>query len=361
VFTLFGYAQPEMWAALLERDGVLSLQWAWIARSTAGWRMAMSDTFDDLPLFSSLTRGTEKTLETADKVRPDSSLSAAVNAWGEHLEEAGRSIHTVKAFTADLRLLGKFIGSGQDIDAIGTYDIKNFLEWMTTTRGVPCSPKTYSRRVTSIKAFFRWLTEIGVLPEDPATSIPQQSVLSPLPQVLNPEEVEAVLSTADAMRSGKRPDARSYALLSLLLHTGIKKSECLAIHLNHIDLISPDGPTLFVRYGQVSKRYRERRIPLDAGWVPAYREYMKQYSPRERLFPYSPRRLEYLLEEIGEDASLDKHLSFNMCRWTSALIDYRSGMDKNKVRQKLGISKIQWREVGNKLDRLAVQMEAEGY
>jgi integrase/recombinase XerD len=186
-------------------------------------------------------------------------------------------------------------------------------------------------------------------------------VLSPLPEVLNPDEISAVLDAADALRTGKRTDARSYTLLSLLLHTGIKKSECLAIHLNHIDLVSPDGPLLFVRYGDVRKRYRERRIPLDADWVSAYREYMAQFSPRERLFPYSPRRLEYLLEDIGNAAGLEKHLSFNMCRWTSALIDYRSGVDKNKIRQKLGISKIQWREVGNKLDRLATQMAAEGW
>lgn len=321
----------------------------------------MSESFEDLPLFSNLTRGVDTRAETTEIVRPDSSLSAAVNAWGEHLEDNGRSIHTVKAFTADLRLLGKFIGSGQDIDAIGTHDIKNFLDWMVNSRGVPCSPKTYSRRVTSIKSFFRWLKEIGVLAEDPATAIPQQTVLSPLPDVLNPEEVRAVLDAADSLRGGKRPDARSYTLVSLLLHTGIKKSECLAIHLNHIDLVSLEGPVLFVRYGDVRKRYRERRIQLDTDWVPAYREYMSQFSPRERLFPYSPRRLEYLLEDVGKLAEIDKHLSFNMCRWTAALSDYRSGMDKNKIRQKLGISKIQWREIGNKLDRLATKMEAEGW
>ncbi|MCK5645657.1 MAG: tyrosine-type recombinase/integrase [Anaerolineales bacterium] len=321
----------------------------------------MTNGMEELPLFSHLAREIDPTVEPSDIVRPDSSLSAAVNAWGEHLEEIGRSIHTVKAFTADLRLLGKFIGSGQDIDSIGTHDIKNFLEWMVNTRGVPCSPKTYSRRVTSIKAFFRWLSDNGVLPEDPATAIPQQTVLSPLPEVLNPAEVEAVLAAAGSMRSGKRPDARAYTLLSLLLQTAIKKNECLTIHLNHIDLVSPEGPMLFVRYSDVRKRYRERRIPLGSDWVQAYREYVRQISPRERLFPYSPRRLEYLLEDIGKAAELEKHLSFNMCRWTSSLMDYRSGVDKNKIRQKLGISKIQWREVGNKLDRLAAQMEAEGW
>jgi site-specific recombinase XerD len=318
----------------------------------------MSDATDELPLFSTIPGDTDVRRETQDRIRPDSSLSAAITAWGESLEHAGSSIHTVKAFTADLRLMAKYVGSGQDLNAIGTHDIKNFLDWMLNKRGVPCSPKTYARRVTSIKAFFRWLVENNILLEDHAAAIPQQTVLSPLPEVLSAEEVDAVLAEAVAMRSGEKPDARPYTLLSLLLQTGIKKSECLAIHLNHIDLYAPDGPILFIRYGDVRKRYRERKIALEPEWITSYREYLAQFSPRDLLFPYSPRRLEYMLEDIGKAANLDKHLSFNMCRWTSALMDYQAGMDKNKIRQKLGISKIQWREVGNKLDRLAVQAES---
>lgn len=313
----------------------------------------MSESRDELPLFSSSPR--ESTLAEGP-VRPDSSLSAAIQAWGEDLEDSGSSIHTVKAFTGDLRLLGQFMGAGHSINAIGTHDLKNFLDWMLNRRGVPCSPKTYSRRVTSLKAFFRWLTQSGVLVEDPAEAVPQQTVLSPLPDVLTSEERLRVLSAAEAMRSGDPPDPRPYALVSLLLHTGIKKGECLAIHLNHVDLKAPDGPILWIRYGDVDKRYRERKLPLDASWIPAYREYLDQYSPEERLFPYSPRLLEYLLEDVGEAAELDKHLSFNMCRWTAALTDYKAGMDKDNLRQKLGISKIQWREVGMKLERLAAKV-----
>jgi site-specific recombinase XerD len=318
----------------------------------------MTDGSDDLPLFSTKSGDVPSTRKPQDRLRPDSSLSAAINAWGESLEDAGSSIHTVKAFTADLRLMAKYVGAGQDLNAIGTHDLKNFLDWMLNKRGVSCSPKTYARRVTSIKAFFRWLLETNILLEDPAAAVPQQTVLSPLPEVLTPEEVDAVLAEADAMRSGKKPDPRHYTLLSLLLQTGIKKSECLTIHLNHIDLHAPDGPVLFIRYGDVRKRYRERKLTLDPEWITSYREYISQFSPRDLLFPYSPRRLEYMLEDIGAAANLDKHLSFNMCRWTSALMDYMAGIDKNKIRQKLGLSKIQWREIGNKLDRLAVQMEA---
>ncbi len=42
-----------------------------------------------------------------------------------------------------------------------------------------------------------------------------------------------------------------------------------------------------------------------------------------------------------------------MCRWTSAVQDWQAGMDQNKIRQKLGISEVQWREVSRKLHTLS--------
>jgi len=310
---------------------------------------------DDLPLFTRANAAAAPTVGRSTRLRADVSLSAALHAWEEALQKEDRSPHTVKAFAGDLRLLGKFLGAGVALNEIGTHDLKNFLEWMLHRRGVPCSPKTYARRITSIKAFFRWLVETGVLSEDPAANVAQQSVLSPLSEVLTPDEMDAVLHRAESHRRGARPDARQYTLLSLLLQTGIKKSECLALYLHHIDLSAAGGPVLFVRYPDVRKRYRERRLPLSQTWVAAYREYLAQYAPRDRVFPYSPRRLEYLLEEIGQASGLEKHLSFNICRWTAALTDLRAGKDKDYIRQKLGLSKIQWREVGTKLDRLAAK------
>ena len=42
-----------------------------------------------------------------------------------------------------------------------------------------------------------------------------------------------------------------------------------------------------------------------------------------------------------------------MRRWTCALNDYQTGVDPNKIRQKLGVSEIQFREIRIKLHRLA--------
>jgi integrase/recombinase XerD len=286
-------------------------------------------------------------------------LIPAINAWKIYLDDQGRSIHTIKAFSGDLFLLASYLPPDQKLGAITTGDLNNFLGWLQEGRGVPCSPKTLARRITSIKSFFRWLLKYGSIVIDPAEKVVQKSVISPLPKVLSPGEVQAVLETADRPRHTAKPDARPYALVKLLLDTAIKKGECLALTTNHIDLDTPKGPILFVRYTSTQYRYKERKIPLSDDWLEAYGEYTSQYDLSESLFPWSPRRLEYILEDIGKEAGLDKQLSFLMCRWTSALTDLTNGVEPNKIRQKLGISEIQWREVRMKLRRLAGMEEEQ--
>ena len=280
------------------------------------------------------------------------SLLPALNAWEAYLYDQGRSPNTVKAFLSDVRLLTRFLAADHTLGAVTTDDLNRFFGWMEKQRGVPCSPKTLARRITSTKSFFRWLHKYGVLLIDPAEKVLQRSAISPLPQTLTEEEYDAVLLAADRHRRDHKPDARPYVLLSLLLATGIKKSECLGIHLNHIDLDASHGPQVFVRYASAANRYKERKLALADDWIPAYEEYVSQYQPIDQLFPWSPRRLEYLLEDTGEEAGLTKHLSFDICRWTSALRDYQSGNDADSVRQKLGVSKIQWREIQIKLRQL---------
>ena len=282
-------------------------------------------------------------------------LNPAIQAWDSYLYDKGSSPYTVKAFTSDVRLLTQFFPPDKSIGAVTTNDLNRFFEWMEKEREAPCSPKTLARRVTSVKSFYRWLTQYGVLVVDPAEKVVQHSVISPLPQVLNEDEVNDVLIAADRHRRAEEPDARPFTLLSMLLITGIKKSELLGIHLNHVDLDTPNGPQVFIRYSSPANRYKERKILLTEDWLPPYQEYMAQYQPADRLFPWSPRNLEYVLEDIGDEAGLSKHLSFDMCRWTCALRDYHSGLEPEKIRIKLGISKIQWREIGMKLKQLSEQ------
>jgi len=297
-------------------------------------------------------------ISPAAHISSTTALLPAVRAWELYLNDQSRSPYTVKAFVGDLQLLASHLPPDRTVGSITTKDLNQFLQWMQNGRGIPCSPKSLARRITSIKAFFRWLVQSGRIVADPAEKVLQQSVMSPLPIILTPEEEQRVLEVAMKYRTAQKPDARPYTLLLLLLTTGIKKGECLTLNLNHIDLESPSGPILFIRYATPRSRYKERKIDLTGEWVESYREYLNQYNPRDTIFPWSPRRLEYLLEDLGEEAGLEKHLSFDMCRWTSVLDDWRSGIEHDQIRQKMGISKIQWREINFKLRRLSGEVAA---
>jgi len=284
-------------------------------------------------------------------------LTSAINSWEAYLADKGRSPNTIKAFLSDVRLLTTFLPEDITLGKITTKDLNRYFEWMEKERDVPCSPKTLARRITATKSLFRWLHQYGVLVVDPAEKVAQRSAISPIPTVLTPKEVDDVLLAADRLRRGTKPDARSYTLVYLLLTTGIKKSETLGINLEHLELDSPNGPQVFIKYASPANRYKERKLTLPEDWIPAFEEYRAQYQPEEKLFPWSQRRLEYLLEDVGNEAGLTKHLSFDMCRWTCALTDFHAGMEPDQIRQKLGVSKIQWRELFNKLKQLAGSKE----
>jgi len=289
------------------------------------------------------------------RVTSDTPLNVAIQAWKLYLADKDRSPYTIKAFVSDLNLLASYLPPDYTVGIISTNEINLFLEWLQKGRGKPCSPKTLARRITSIKSFFRWLHGNAVIISNPSEKVIQHSVISPLPTVLTLEEEAKVIDAANQYRHQAKSDPRPYTLLTLLLLTGVKKGECLGINLNHLDLESPTGEGIYIRYANPNYRYKERKINLNEDWVQSYKEYIQQYKITDQLFPWSPRRLEYILEDIGKKAEIEKHLSFDMCRWTSVLRDWQNGLEPEKIRIKLGVSKIQFRELKIKLQRLAHQ------
>jgi len=307
-----------------------------------------------------MTEQEKKTVEarTPPPFSSQASLKAATGGFTEHMEREGFSEHTVKAFLSDLNILSQFVGPGRAINTIGTKDLDNFLEWLQTGRGVPCNDKSLARRLTTLKVFFSWLNEVGVLGTDPAAPIVHQPVSTPLPKILTEEEIQRTQSLTQALRhpaSGGRSDARPHLLLTLLLQTGIKKGECMNIVLNHLDLANPQAPAVWIRYNNPRYRHKERMLKLPTEWPEALEEYKDQYEIQDALFPCTARNLEYVLADVATAADLPNGLSFEMLRWTSAVRDYKSGMSADRLRQKMGLSKASWRETKIKLSKLAAQ------
>jgi integrase/recombinase XerD len=141
----------------------------------------------------------------------------------------------------------------------------------------------------------------------------------------------------------------------LLLTTGIKKSEAMAVRLGDVDLSHPDQPFVFIRYDDPRRWHKERKLRLPLDFAETYQRYLAQYQPRERIFECTPRNLEYVLSDVARLAGLDGKVSFEVLRWTSAVRDASSGMREETLRLKLGLSTITWQEAGGKIKRLAAR------
>jgi integrase/recombinase XerD len=285
-----------------------------------------------------------------DKTSP---LSAATERFRQHMQQQEFAENTVKSFLFDLGILARYLKADPPIGQISTPDLEKFLYWLQHERGKPCSSKSYARRLTTLKVFFAWLAGLGVLPADPAAPLAHKPASAPLPRILDDEQVEQVLAVTRQLAIADKPDPRPHLLVTLLLHTGIKKQECMALKLADISTSEVDGPSVRIRYDRPRMEYKERRLRLPPGWVRTLEQYRRQYQPQEFLFPCTARNLEYVLADIAQLAGLAGGLSFEMLRWTCAVRDFKARMDADRLRRKLGLSEMSWQETEPKLVRLA--------
>ncbi len=322
----------------------------------------MNEDFQQLPLFDGGPGRPPEERSSASpapgSLRPDTPLSEALKGYLVALGMSGASPHTVKAFRSDLNLLGSWAGEESPIGEFSTDGLHRFLHWMLTERSQPCSPKTYARRVTTLKNFFGFLFEQGAIPRDPSTALIQRPATSPLPTVLRDEEVERVLAVTQALRaSAEKPDARPHLLITLLLQTGIKKSECMALAQQHVERDGPEGPFIWVRYTNPRMRFKERKIPVEPAWLGVLDEYLAQRQPSGVVFDCTARNLEYVLRDVATAAGVEGGgMSFEGLRWTCAVRDFRAGVKPDQLRQKLGLSRIAWRETSTRLEQIVKEL-----
>lgn len=315
---------------------------------------------EQLPLF---TAGPDQQADqaagdAAPALNAETPLHEALQIYYEALRFGGASPYTIKAFRSDLGLLAKHVGPSKPVGRFGTSDLNEFLHWMQHERGKPCSPKTYARRVTALKNFFGYLYSMEAIPRDPSNAVLQRSVESPLPDVLAPGEVSRILRVTSDARTRLKPDARPHLLVTLLLETGIKKSECMSLRLSDIDRAHPEGSYLHIRYSNPQMRYKERKVAVPPDWLKALDEYVVQRKVRDIIFDCTARNLEYVLRDVAIAAGLPPtRVSFETLRWTCALKDYVEGMDPDRLRQKLGISRVTWAKTSEKLAELARSQE----
>ena len=317
-----------------------------------------SETVEQLPLFpGDAPRPVAQAGGLTAGLTAGSSLSAAAERFRAHMVQQEFAENTVKSFLGDLRILGRYLKSDPAVGQISTKMLQEYLHWLQHERGKPCSPKSYARRLTTLKVFFAWLADLGIVPKDPAAALVHKPAQTPLPRILSDGQVEEVLRITRAMMAGEppneKPDPRPHLLVGLLLHTGIKKQECMGLKLDHVDPSASGGPVVHIRYDSPRMQYKERRLRLSPDWARTLAHYRQVYEPQGSLFPCTARNLEYVLGHVAQQAGLPDGLSFEMLRWTCAVRDYQARMEPDLLRRKLGLSRMSWKETEPKIIRLA--------
>lgn len=302
--------------------------------------------------------------QTAEEISRKTPIQATIRLFLAYLRREGKSTNTITSFESDLKLTLSHIDGATPVGSITTKDLDDFLHWLEHDRvdesgqRIPCSRKSYARRVTTLKVYFKWLKGLKAIPSDPAEAVRQRSGPAPLSDVLSFSDIQTCITAARAYKKGGGQDYRPEMLFRLLIDTGMKKSEVMRLVPPDIDRSNPRNPILTVRH-KARNVYRERRIDLEPDWVTLLDLYREQYPPKagmQEVITCTARNLEYILTDIGEAAGIPFKLSFEVMRWSSAVRDYRLGMDDRSLREKLGLSEASWQESFTKIKQLAARL-----
>ncbi len=195
------------------------------------------------------------------------SFKQAQDSFADSLRQAGKANATVIAYAKDIeQLLGYMEEIGRTgLSEIKSEDIDEFKELLKRQR---YTSKSVSRKLNSIKAFFRFMMTSNTLVQNPADSVAHPKFDQSIPRILSRMEYRA-------LRDACRPDLRMAAVVELLLQTGMRISELAALEIQEIDL---DHNVASVK-AQNSRG--ERKVPLNAAAKRALTEYLA-IRPRAR-------------------------------------------------------------------------------
>ncbi|GBC84958.1 Tyrosine recombinase XerC [bacterium HR11] len=171
------------------------------------------------------------------RVKPsDRSSHERLHPWVERFveylrAERGYSEHTVAAYVHDLRLLQAYVAHHGDAwEHLGYAELVGFAGWLAE-RGYRLS--SLLRVLSAVRSFFRFLTEVRVLPENPAAFLAVPRRDRRLPEVLSEADVDRLL---EAIPTQSPVGRRDRAIVSLLYATGLRVSELVRLRLDDLDL-----------------------------------------------------------------------------------------------------------------------------
>ena len=196
----------------------------------------------------------------------------------EHLVRLALASRTIVNYLADLRTFARWHanvkGPVSSLLELMPDDIREYRCHMQTNQG--WAPSTINRRLQAVRKFYSFAMETGLAESNPASEVKLILISRPnSPRALASEEVTSLLQ---ATQEG-RPSLvkRDYAIIQLLLQTGIKLGELTRLHVSDVQLQGNGEGLLLVGGGNPRDNdgSRCRRIPLNPFACAALQDYLR--------------------------------------------------------------------------------------
>ena len=234
---------------------------------------------------------------------PDLSWSRSVDRFATHLDQSERSRLTVAGYRSELEAFRAWYQETiKEEPTAASITASDLLEWKRTLMGRELKPASINRKLSAARSFLAWAERSGLIAAMPQT--PRQQRHTPLEvKWLDRREQLALVRVVE--RAG---NVRDLALVHVLIHTGLRASELVALAWKDLEISDRKG-SLTVRMGKGAKW---RQIPLNATARESFKTlgYQEQKGSALAVFrgqrgPMSRRGVDHILAHYAAAAGVE--------------------------------------------------------
>ena len=270
-----------------------------------------------------------------------------LNFFIEYLQiEKNYSQYTIVNYTSDIEDFFSFMKE-QSVSHLEEVTYNDTRLYLTQLHKRNYSRRTISRKVSSLRSFYKFLVREEKLSENPFSLVSLPKKEQKIPTFFYEQEIEELFSISDCTTSIGQ---RNQALLEVLYGTGIRVSECCKIRLTDIDFYIG---TVLVH----GKGGKQRYVPFGSYAQDAIEQYVNQgrktlinklktVDEHSYLFVnhrgslLTDRGVRHVLNELIKKASLTLHIHPHLFRHTFATHMLNEGADMRSVQELLGHSHL---------------------
>lgn len=273
--------------------------------------------------------------------------SNLLNFNGYLEEEKELSHNTIESYNRDLRQFYIYLKEN-DVSDIASVNKTLIITYLMSLQKSGKSVSTISRNIASLRSFYQFLLNEGVVEKDPTINLQSPKQEKKLPSILTPKEVEILLEQPNIDCS---KGVRDKAMLELLYASGIRVSELIALDVNDVNL--------YMDYILSSKdTSNERVIPIGKMavsilglYIDKHRMNLVKDSEEKSLFVnYHGKRLTRqgfwkIVRGYTKQANINKNITPHTLRHSFAAHLLQNGADLKSVQEMLGHADISTTQV----------------